>query len=186
MKHAGWKTAGILCALWMFAGCAKKERGDQKTKAESRPRPAVLKPDRRAVARKPARPDDMSIKPDPGEPKPTKIDPAALKPTAKKPKYPVVYKMVRTAGRENVMAWAVLPLGGARFVSVLSGRNKGNPTCWFRLLVLEKTGAGWTKTGELLVDQPSLSVCPATGRGTGKGKVGATLKVSDYDWDGKP
>lgn len=181
MRHTAWNIKMNLCLLAVLVSCGRKETADREKKAQGRHR-TVLKDavDKTTPSRKPGATEIKPAIRDPGPPKPVRMDPAALRPTVKKPGFPVVYKLARMPETENVKAWGIEPLGGVRFVTVLSGRNKNSPTYWFRLLLLEKSGADWKKTADVVVDHPLFSVKP------GKGKVGVDLKVSDYDWDGKP
>ncbi|MFH2010537.1 MAG: hypothetical protein ABI333_28310 [bacterium] len=108
------------------------------------------------------------------------MDRSAFKPTVGKPSYGTIYGFARTQDTADVKAWNVAPLGGTRFVTVVSGRAKMGKTYWFRLLVLQKTGAKWSKALELVLDTPADSTLPKGG------KVGASVRLDDFDHDGKP
>ncbi|MDY0002996.1 MAG: hypothetical protein RBU30_16975, partial [Polyangia bacterium] len=114
-------------------------------------------------------------------PSPARQMPASeFKPTVAAPSFAALYPLVRSPEREDVRLGKVVALGQTRFTVVATGRQKGSDRTWFRLLVVEAAGGPPKIVSDFLVDEPPFSTKQ------GKGRVGAQLRVGDFDFDGLP
>jgi hypothetical protein len=102
----------------------------------------------------------------------------AFKPAVRPPGHATVQKLGRQAGLSELRSHSAgVPLGGSRFVSVLSAiEAKGRPT--FTLVVLDRASGAWLLAGTLRL--------PLSRPPWGQCDMAASVFGDDYDHDGKP
>lgn len=113
---------------------------------------------------------------------PKKLPPGALTPTVAAPGYKPLQRLGRGAGIKDALAHGKgAPLGGARFLAVLSSRKQQKVF----VLVVEGKGGKWQVEHRL---ELGLTFSASTRRGgpCDDNKVAAVGFVGDFDADGKP
>jgi hypothetical protein len=169
----------LIISVFLAPGCKRKkekkivEKAEQKTNKKPPVKPVMKQVMKPLVKKIPEVKKNKKIIA-------KQMDKKLFKSTIKKPSYGILNKLVKNEKVENVNVWSIRSLGGKRFITVVTGRNKGSKITWFKILSIEKKGKNWVKLIDFTFDKPKFSSL------AGKGKVGAEIRVGDYDWDNKP